>query len=59
YNWFSAKNWIWGPSNFIKLDLFNQAGRGFSVKDSCIVEAEVTIHGTSETLQVCLILSYV
>ncbi|KAM1403362.1 hypothetical protein ACFX2I_011976 [Malus domestica] len=43
--WFSTSNPNWGRHKFISLATLNQAGNGFLVKDTCIVEAEVTVHG--------------
>ncbi|XP_068331848.1 MATH domain and coiled-coil domain-containing protein At3g58340-like [Pyrus communis] len=45
HNWFCTSNLTWGWPKFISLDTLNQAGNGFLVKDTCIVEAEVTVHG--------------
>ncbi|KAM1086428.1 uncharacterized protein LOC126595177 [Malus sylvestris] len=44
-NWFSTSNSVWGWPKVISLATLNQAGNGFLVKDTCIVEAEVAVHG--------------
>ncbi|KAB2599235.1 inactive serine/threonine-protein kinase fnkC [Pyrus ussuriensis x Pyrus communis] len=49
-DWFSTSSPSWGWSKFISVDTLNQAGNGFLVKDACIVEAEVTVHGTATAL---------
>ncbi|XP_018502334.2 uncharacterized protein LOC103944789 [Pyrus x bretschneideri] len=49
-NWFCTSNLTWGWPKFISLDTLNEAGNGFLVKDACIVEAEVTVHGTATVL---------
>ncbi|KAM0984666.1 hypothetical protein EV2_012444 [Malus domestica] len=49
-HWFSAFILDWGWSTFLKLDTFNLESKGFLVKDTWIVEAEVTIHGIAEAL---------
>ncbi|XP_068333881.1 uncharacterized protein [Pyrus communis] len=43
--WFSTPKSDWGWATFISLATLNQADNGFLVKDTCIVEAEVTVHG--------------
>ncbi|KAM0984673.1 uncharacterized protein LOC126595172 [Malus sylvestris] len=43
--WFSTSKSDWGWPKFISLATLNQAGNGFLVKDTCIVEAEVAVHG--------------
>ncbi|CAL8079474.1 unnamed protein product [Prunus armeniaca] len=48
--WFSASNPEWGWWRFITLGFLSQAGMGFLSKDTCIVEAEVTVHGISNAL---------
>ncbi|CAN6726704.1 unnamed protein product [Malus baccata var. baccata] len=48
-NWFSTSTSS-GWAKFISLETLNQAGNGFLVKDACIVEAEVTVHGTATAL---------
>ncbi|KAM1327861.1 hypothetical protein ACFX13_012240 [Malus domestica] len=56
HEWFIANNWFsnstrdWGWSTFLKLETFNQAHKGFLLNDTCILEAEVTIHGIAEGL---------
>nr|XP_008359952.1 MATH domain and coiled-coil domain-containing protein At3g58210-like [Malus domestica] len=46
--WFDASSPSWGWSHFIALDTFSKAGKGDFVKDTCLVEAEVTVHGNSQ-----------
>ncbi|KAM1723293.1 hypothetical protein EV1_021398 [Malus domestica] len=46
--WFDASSPSWGCSQFIALDTFSQAGKIDFVKDTCLVEAEVTVHGNSQ-----------
>ncbi|XP_048427723.1 uncharacterized protein LOC125467833 isoform X2 [Pyrus x bretschneideri] len=43
--WFSTSTPNWGWHKSISLATLKQAGNGFLVKDTCIVEAEVTVHG--------------
>ncbi|ONI27845.1 hypothetical protein PRUPE_1G107700 [Prunus persica] len=50
YNWFSASRLAQGWQRLIKLDLFRRAGSGFLKKDTCLLEAEVTVHGISKAL---------
>ncbi|KAK2650734.1 hypothetical protein Ddye_018223 [Dipteronia dyeriana] len=45
--WFNASNLDTGWARFATLSYFSQHGNGLLVKDVCLVEAEVTIHGTS------------
>ncbi|KAL6190768.1 hypothetical protein ACLB2K_037162 [Fragaria x ananassa] len=45
--WFSASNPERGWQKFITLGFLSHTGMGFLLKDSCIVEAEVTVHGMS------------
>lgn len=49
-HWFSASNPVYGWQRFISLSYFTPSGNGFLVKDNCIIEAEVTIHGTTTAL---------
>ncbi|KAM1304144.1 hypothetical protein FF2_021493 [Malus domestica] len=46
--WFDASSPSWGWPHFIALDTFSKAGKGDFVKDTCLVEAEVTVHGNSQ-----------
>ncbi|XP_068331812.1 BTB/POZ and MATH domain-containing protein 3-like [Pyrus communis] len=48
--WFSASNSEWGWWRFITLGLLNQASMGLVSKDTCIIEAEVTVHGITSAL---------
>ncbi|KAK9934086.1 hypothetical protein M0R45_021243 [Rubus argutus] len=48
--WFSAANPERGWPRFITLSFLNQAGMGFLLKDTCYVEAEVTVHGIATAL---------
>ncbi|XP_068328034.1 uncharacterized protein [Pyrus communis] len=43
--WFSATNSVGGWNFFIALEYFNRENRGLVLKDTCIVEADVTVHG--------------
>ncbi|KAK4856780.1 hypothetical protein QYF36_021090 [Acer negundo] len=43
--WFNASNQETGWARFATLSYFNQHGNGLLVKDVCLVEAEVIIHG--------------
>ncbi|KAM5568572.1 hypothetical protein ABKV19_016232 [Rosa sericea] len=47
---FHATDTSWGWFKFIKQDTFSQAGNGFLVNDTCIVEAEVTVRGITRAL---------
>ncbi|CAN6726705.1 unnamed protein product [Malus baccata var. baccata] len=49
-HWFSASNSEWGWWRFITLGFLNQASMGLVSKDTCIVEAEVTVHGITSAL---------
>ncbi|KAL5564624.1 hypothetical protein UlMin_027788 [Ulmus minor] len=51
-NWFSASNedQQHGWSRFITAGFFSLPNWGFLVKDTCIIEAEVTVHGVSNPL---------
>ncbi|XP_034227652.1 ubiquitin carboxyl-terminal hydrolase 12-like [Prunus dulcis] len=42
---FSASIPSWGWPDFITLGNFEQLDKGYLVKDTCLVEAEVTVHG--------------
>lgn len=42
---YTASRHSWGWKRFITLDNFRAADRGFLRKDTCIIEAEVTING--------------
>ncbi|KAK1592655.1 hypothetical protein Q3G72_028333 [Acer saccharum] len=48
--WFSASNPETGWARFSTISYFNQHGNGLLVKDVCLVEAEVTIHGIASAL---------
>ncbi|KAL3834047.1 hypothetical protein ACJIZ3_008783 [Penstemon smallii] len=48
--WFSASNATHGWGRFISHDYFSWASAGFLVKNICIVEAEVTVHGVANAL---------
>ncbi|KAG5555383.1 hypothetical protein RHGRI_012802 [Rhododendron griersonianum] len=45
--WFSASRKECGGSRFTTLTYVNQPGMGLLVKDTCLVEAELTIHGVA------------
>ena len=49
-NCFSAAAAAWGWTEFISLRTFSEADKGFLVKDTCILEAEVTVHGIAKVL---------
>ncbi|XP_062111027.1 MATH domain and coiled-coil domain-containing protein At3g44800 [Humulus lupulus] len=49
-NWFSVSNEEHGWSRYITLPYFHSPSMGFLVKGTCILEAEVTIHGVLDTL---------
>lgn len=42
---YTSSRHSWGWKRFITLDNFRAADRGFLSKDTCIIEAEVTING--------------
>ncbi|KAL5716904.1 hypothetical protein ACHQM5_010008 [Ranunculus cassubicifolius] len=42
-SWFDESSDYWGHDNFLKLDDFHDATKGFLVDDSCILEAQVTV----------------
>ncbi|XP_061993630.1 uncharacterized protein LOC133711541 [Rosa rugosa] len=48
--WFSASNPDWGWQKFIILEYLGNTGLGYLVKDTCTVEAEVTVRGISNAL---------
>ncbi|BFG14820.1 hypothetical protein CerSpe_010930 [Prunus speciosa] len=50
--WFSASSPSRGWPRFISIGYFDiaQSNQGYLVKDSCTVEAEVTVHGTATAL---------
>ncbi|TXG71473.1 hypothetical protein EZV62_000052 [Acer yangbiense] len=48
--WYSASNPETGWARFATTSYFNQHGNGLLVKDVCLVEAEVTIHGIASAL---------
>ncbi|KAM0988011.1 hypothetical protein ACFX2J_011996 [Malus domestica] len=48
--WSSSSTTSWGWPSFISLDTLDNSDRRFSVKDSCITEAVVTIRGTATAL---------
>ncbi|XP_024194936.1 probable inactive serine/threonine-protein kinase fnkC [Rosa chinensis] len=48
--WFSASDPERGWQKFITLGFVSQTTMGFLLKDTCIVEAEVTVHGISNAL---------
>ncbi|CAL5338024.1 unnamed protein product [Camellia sinensis] len=48
--WFSSTRQECGGDRFITLGHFNQPNTGFLVKDSCWVEAEITIHGMANLM---------
>ncbi|TXG71474.1 hypothetical protein EZV62_000053 [Acer yangbiense] len=47
---FNASNQETGWARFATLSYFNEPGNGLLVKDVCLVEAEVTIHGIASAL---------
>ncbi|XP_034225906.1 uncharacterized protein LOC117635646 [Prunus dulcis] len=46
--WFSALGIGW--SNFITLGNFKRLDKGYLLKDTCLIEAEVTVHGIAKAL---------
>ncbi|KAH9684092.1 TRAF-like family protein [Citrus sinensis] len=48
--WFSASNPESGWARYVSFAYFNKPGNGCLVKDVCLVEAEVTVHGISNAL---------
>ncbi|XP_021807959.1 MATH domain and coiled-coil domain-containing protein At3g58220-like [Prunus avium] len=51
HTWFSASNSCWGWPCFIKLGSFKMLDNGYLVKNTCLVEAEVTVHGIAKALE--------
>ncbi|XVE82352.1 hypothetical protein DITRI_Ditri15bG0141700 [Diplodiscus trichospermus] len=49
-HWFSGWSQESGWAKFVSLEYFYRSGSGCLVKDICIVEAEVTVHGVANTL---------
>ncbi|KAK9083365.1 hypothetical protein Scep_029836 [Stephania cephalantha] len=49
-NWFTKSAPSWGWPKTISLDTLNDQTKGFLIKDTCIVEAEVTVLGLVSTL---------
>ncbi|KAK9146445.1 hypothetical protein Sjap_006348 [Stephania japonica] len=49
-HWFSQSKGHWGWSKMITLDTFNDKTKGFLIKDTCNVEADVTVLGIVTTL---------
>ncbi|KAK9934109.1 hypothetical protein M0R45_021265 [Rubus argutus] len=47
---FTTKCSSWGWPKFISLSTFSMAGKGFLMKDTCILEAEVTVRGIAKVL---------
>ncbi|KAF6142034.1 hypothetical protein GIB67_038002 [Kingdonia uniflora] len=47
YNYFSSQDW--GLSKFLPLAELNDPTKGFIVKDSCIIEATITVLGMNST----------
>lgn len=47
---FSALNKSWGYNKFITVEMFRKKENGFLLKDSCIVEAEVTVRAITGVL---------
>lgn len=48
--WFSASNPVCGWPRFVSLISLNLPNNGLLVKDKCILEAEVAVHGTTDAL---------
>ncbi|KAL6292877.1 hypothetical protein ACE6H2_001019 [Prunus campanulata] len=51
YAWFSAMKTGWGWPRFIDLGSFKMSDNGYLVKNTCLVEAEVTVHGIAKALE--------
>ncbi|VVA37122.1 Hypothetical predicted protein [Prunus dulcis] len=51
HSWFSASSPCWGWPCFIKWDSFKMLDNGYLVKNTCLVEAEVTVHGIAKALE--------
>ncbi|OMO53411.1 hypothetical protein CCACVL1_28649 [Corchorus capsularis] len=49
-HWFSASSHESGWAKFASLGYFHHSGTGCLVKDTCIVEAELTVHALATTL---------
>ncbi|KAK9934085.1 hypothetical protein M0R45_021242 [Rubus argutus] len=45
---FSATSTSWGWPQLIRLSTFSEADKGFLMKNTCILEAEVTVHGIAK-----------
>ncbi|KAM3339016.1 hypothetical protein P3S68_031102 [Capsicum galapagoense] len=45
--WFSGSQTFCGWPRYISIGYFSMPGAGFLVKDACVIEAEVTVHGTT------------
>ncbi|XP_021808265.1 probable inactive serine/threonine-protein kinase fnkC [Prunus avium] len=50
YAWFSTMVG-WGWSRFIDLGSFKMSNNGYLLKNTCLVEAEVTVHGIAKALE--------
>ncbi|KAK6913622.1 Proteasome assembly chaperone 4 [Dillenia turbinata] len=48
--WFSASNQECGSARFISVGYFGRSNMGFLVKDACLVEAEVSVIGETNSL---------
>lgn len=48
--WFSASSPFCGWPRFVSLGYFNLSNNGLLVKDSCILEADVTVHGMTSAI---------
>ncbi|KAG5632029.1 hypothetical protein H5410_003746 [Solanum commersonii] len=45
--WFSGSQTVCGWPRFISLGYFSLPGAGFLIRDTCVIEAEVTVHGAT------------
>lgn len=45
--WFSGSQTFCGWPRFISIGYFSLPGAGFLVRDTCVIEAEVTVHGVT------------
>ncbi|KAH0784235.1 hypothetical protein KY290_003833 [Solanum tuberosum] len=45
--WFSGSQTVCGWPRFISIGYFSLPGAGFLVRDTCVIEAEVTVHGAT------------
>ncbi|XP_016438883.2 uncharacterized protein LOC107764797 [Nicotiana tabacum] len=45
--WFSGSHTFCGWPRFISIGYFSLPGAGYLVKDTCVIEAEVTVHGAT------------